>query len=60
MQYARAQLENLGAKPYTGWFKERRADRLCKEFPKYDAYIVSEFSQGESLWTYKKAVNYVQ
>eukprot|EP01031_Cornospumella_fuschlensis_P035885 gene35885-43526_t len=33
MQYARAQLENLGAKPFTMWFKHRRAERLIKEFP---------------------------
>jgi hypothetical protein len=30
MQYARAQLENLGAKPYTAAYKSRRSIRLCK------------------------------
>lgn len=30
MQYARSQLENLGAKPYTAAYKAKRAKRLCK------------------------------
>lgn len=30
MQYARSQLENLGAKPYTAAYKAKRARRLCK------------------------------
>lgn len=49
MQYARSQLENLGAKPYTHWFKARRAARVCREFPKYDANIIASFSEGDSL-----------
>lgn len=49
MQFARSQLQNLGAKPYTEWFKNRRAERLCKEFPQYDKFIVIAFSEGDSL-----------
>ena len=49
MQYARAQLENLGIRPYTSKFKERRAMRLCKEFPQYSKYVVASFSEGDSL-----------
>ncbi len=49
MQFARAQLENLGAKPYTHWFKARRARRLCAEFPQYNPTVVASFSEGDSL-----------
>jgi hypothetical protein len=49
MQYARAQLQNLGAKPYTEWFKNKRAERLCKEFPNYDKFIMVAFSEGDPL-----------
>lgn len=30
MQYARVQMENLGLKPYTKWYKDVRARQLCK------------------------------
>ena len=49
MQYARAQLENLGAKPYTALFKHRRAERVIKAFPKYNARIIESWSTGDSL-----------
>lgn len=49
MQYSRSQLENLGWKPYTYWFKHRRAERLSREFPKYNKTVVSSFSEGDSL-----------
>ena len=49
MQYARAQLENLGAKPYTASYKARRAANLCKEFPMYDVTILTSFSEGDSF-----------
>lgn len=49
MQYARAQLENLGAKPYTQRFRANRADRLIREFPQYNASIVASFSEGDSF-----------
>jgi hypothetical protein len=49
MQYARSQLENLGVKPYTAWFLSRRADRIKRAFPKYNAKIVEAWSEGDSL-----------
>jgi len=80
MQYARAQLENLGAKvccltgwppyqtktslpihlfsllllllrskPYTAWYKARRAARLVREFPTYDKHILTSFSENDSF-----------
>jgi hypothetical protein len=49
MQFARAQLQNLGAKPYTEWFLKKRAERLCAEFPDYCSHIVESFSEGDPL-----------
>lgn len=49
MQYARSQMENLGIKPYTAWYKQRRADRLVREFPQYDRHILTSFSVEDSL-----------
>ena len=49
MQFARAQMENLGIKPYTSWFKSRRAARLTREYPQYNKYIIEQFSEGDPL-----------
>lgn len=49
MQYARAQLENLNAHPYTAKYKNMRAERLAKAFPKYNPFVVKSFSEGDSL-----------
>jgi len=49
MQYARNQLTNLGAKPYTAWFLNKRAKRVSEAFPDYCAHIVEDFSQGDPL-----------
>jgi hypothetical protein len=49
LQFARAQMENLGIKPYTGLMKSRRANALCAQYPKYSAQIVKDFSKGQSL-----------
>jgi len=39
MQYARAQMENLGLKPYTKWYKDRRARILCEVSSCINVYI---------------------
>eukprot|EP00296_Roombia_truncata_P000704 JP436391.1.p1 GENE.JP436391.1~~JP436391.1.p1 ORF type:complete len:261 (+),score=61.19 JP436391.1:2-784(+) len=44
LQFARSQMQNLGAKPFTGWLLHRRADRLCAAYPTYNKKIVTEFS----------------
>lgn len=49
MQYARSQLQNLGARPYTAKFLQLRAQRLSKEFQQYNKFIVMSFSEGDSL-----------
>ena len=60
MQYARSQLENLGAKPYTAWFLAKRAERLCSEYPKYNPLIVTLFSEGDPLNSRSAPSNQVQ
>lgn len=49
MQFARSQLENLGAKPYTAWFLSRRASRINSSYPQYNSKIVESWSTGDSL-----------
>jgi hypothetical protein len=49
MQFARAQLQNLDMKPYTEYVRSSRAKRLCNAFPRYDADVVSAFSEGDSF-----------
>ncbi|KAK3289174.1 hypothetical protein CYMTET_3378 [Cymbomonas tetramitiformis] len=50
LQFARAQLQNLGVKPYTGYVLKYRANRLVKRFPTYDKKIVEDFSSSDTLW----------
>ena len=49
MQWSRAQLQNIDAKPYTHMILNRRANRVSDEFPAYNRGIVREFSLGDSL-----------
>lgn len=49
MQYARAQMQNIGLRPYTDYLKSRRADRLINQFPKYSSSVLRSFSEGDPL-----------
>ena len=49
LQYARAQLQNLSAKPYTQMMIHRRALRVCSEFPRYEPGVIEDFSMGDPL-----------
>lgn len=49
MQYARNQLQNLDAKPYTQMMLHRRANRVIAQYPQYNAQVIREFSEGDSL-----------
>jgi hypothetical protein len=49
MQYARAQMQNMGVKPYTQWFLKKRSGRLIKEFPAYCPQVLESFSEGDPL-----------
>lgn len=43
LQFARQQLLNLGAKPFTGWVLHRRSSILQNHFPDYDDRLLSNF-----------------
>ncbi|EKX46541.1 hypothetical protein GUITHDRAFT_162980 [Guillardia theta CCMP2712] len=49
LQFARNQMINLGAKPYTGALQQWRARRLCRAYPQYNASIISEFSMADDF-----------
>ena len=39
MQFSRAQLKNLGIRPYYNWQRNKRADYLVSQFPQYKAEV---------------------
>eukprot|EP00301_Raphidiophrys_heterophryoidea_P012788 c1967_g1_i2.p1 GENE.c1967_g1_i2~~c1967_g1_i2.p1 ORF type:complete len:241 (-),score=51.28 c1967_g1_i2:62-784(-) len=47
LQFSRAQLENLGAKPYTLMLKHHRARKLCRHYPQYNKKILTDFAISE-------------
>jgi hypothetical protein len=49
LQFARAQMENLGIRPYTGFMKGRRAERLVGKFPQYCPNILRDFSHAQPM-----------
>ena len=49
MQWSRAQLQNIDAKPYTHMIMNRRAARVAREFPTYNAGILEDWSMGDPM-----------
>lgn len=49
LQFSRAQLQNLGIRPFTQYIKAHRAERLCREYPGYDEQVLSDFSTTDSI-----------
>ena len=49
MQFARSQLQNLGLRPYFHWQQERRAARLVRKYPQYDAEFLANYSRCDQL-----------
>ena len=49
MQFARSQLQNLGIRPYYNWQRERRAAKLVRHFPQYDADFLRAYSKIDKL-----------
>mmetsp|Transcript_14011 Transcript_14011/g.33884 ORF Transcript_14011/g.33884 Transcript_14011/m.33884 type:complete len:261 (-) Transcript_14011:496-1278(-) len=49
LQYARAQLENLGLHPYTSQVINSRADRLAAAFPQYNCLLIRQYSKSDPL-----------
>jgi hypothetical protein len=49
LQFSRAQIGNLGVKPYTGKVKEWRANRLAEAYPQYDERVIKNFSNSSRI-----------
>ena len=49
LQFARAQLQNLGIRPYFRWQRERRAAYLVRMYPQYDASFLKSYSKCDDL-----------
>lgn len=49
MQFARAQMQNLGIRPYFHWQQERRARYLVKTYPQYDPEFLAMYSRCDRL-----------
>jgi len=47
MQFARAQLQNIHAKPYTEWIKASRAAKICATYPQYSTAILDDFARDD-------------
>ena len=45
----RAQMDNLGVKPYTSTLKKMRGRKLALAFPKYDSRVIMDFSETDPL-----------
>lgn len=49
MQFARAQLQNLGLRPYFYFQQERRVEYLIAKYPQYDAKFLADYSRIDRL-----------
>ena len=47
LQFARGQLQNMEYKPYTGWMKAKRANRLANNYPQYHSDVVLDFADAD-------------
>jgi len=46
LQYARAQMQNIGLKPYTEWLVTRRGESLAAAFPSYNSRVLKNYAQS--------------
>merc|ERR1719498_1951380 len=46
LQYARAQMQNIGLKPYTEWLCGKRGERLANKFPSYNSRVLKNYAQS--------------
>lgn len=49
MRTRRAQLSNLGIRPYTHKMKQWRGTRLAKKFPQYSPKLLKDFAIADEL-----------
>jgi hypothetical protein len=57
-QFSRAQLDNLGIKPYTHKVKQWRAERLAEKFPHYDINVIMNYSKSSTIHSSFKNYTY--
>lgn len=50
LQFARAQIANLGVRPYTAKIKAMRADKIVAKYPQYDATLLSNYSKSVNFY----------
>jgi hypothetical protein len=50
LQFARAQLLNMGVTPYTSFIRKWRGKRLAANFPQYNANVIINFSKSSALY----------
>ena len=49
-QFSRAQIQNLGIRPYTDQIKRWRGRRLAMAYPRFDASILIKYSETSSFY----------
>lgn len=49
LQFSRAQMDNLGIRPYTRALKKRRGRALANAFPNYNSKVIMHFSETDKL-----------
>jgi len=50
LQFARAQISNLGVRPYTAKLKALRAEKIVQKFPQYDATLLADYSKSVNFY----------
>ena len=49
LRFARSQIKNLGATPYSDWLQRRRGERLAARYGRYNKRIVMDFAIGDKF-----------
>lgn len=58
LQYIRAQIQNVGIRPFTDKIMAVRAAKLATAFPQYNATIIKDFSQSVTFYDDKYGIKY--
>ena len=48
--YFRAQMQNMGMRPYTNWVLRQRAKSLSSKYPQYDRKIIEAYGKCNLLY----------
>jgi hypothetical protein len=50
IHFYRAQIKNVGLKPFTALLKERRAKNLAEAYPQYSSHYLNEFVETQPMY----------